>query len=187
MRGLGVTEGSRSSKQERNASRCRDTCRLQPDTLFLCCSSFDELLLRAKFSAKVLSDFNHLQSVSHMFAHLSINLFIHSSIHLPVRLSINVWWSGTASKLIQSVDSWGFLFQKRSHNLEKKKQEAQHVSCWTVRKTDRANKHSSLQTHPHAGTTSVLTFSTSVLHHLVLMCQSDRWSRTPPPFLQCDL
>lgn len=79
----------------------------------------------------------------------------------------------------QSVNSWGFLFQKRSHNLEKKKQEAQHVSCWTVRKTDRANKHSCLQTHPHAGTASVLTFSTSVLHHLVLMCQSDHWRRHP--------
>lgn len=31
-RGLGVTKGSGSSKQDRNVSRCRDTCRPQPDT-----------------------------------------------------------------------------------------------------------------------------------------------------------
>lgn len=62
-----------------------------------------------------------------------------------------------------------------------KKQEAQHVSCWLVRKTDRANKHSCLQIHPHAGTTSALTFSTSVHHHLVLMCQRHRWCGLSQP------
>lgn len=106
---------------------------------------------------------------------------IYPFIHPIVCFCINIWLGRRAWKTRSASRFTRFLVSERQ-----KKPDAQ--TCRTVKEADRANKHPRLQTHPHAGTASVLTtFSTSVLHHLVFMSQRRRRCETPSPVLRCDL